>query len=174
MTSVRLPPWDWGGLAAGYYSPSEDWLVFSDCESHKNIAEARRGLEEVSAEIEAIKRASRRASMVGRRDEAWEIASGLDERLDDFTEQERRLNLQVRQQTISVIVHEAIHQLMFHTRVQVPGVDQPRWLTEELATAFETEIPQGRRSAPATSTSRDGGSSRICSRIRSCFPCAIW
>jgi hypothetical protein len=80
--------------------------------------------------------------MVGRRAEAWEIAEGLEDRLDEFTEREQRLNQLARQQTISVTVHEAIHQLMFHTHVQVPRVQQPLWLSEGLATTFETDAPK--------------------------------
>jgi thiol-disulfide isomerase/thioredoxin len=135
----RVP---FAGLVAGYYSPSADRLVFYHAESDKNIAAARGVLEEKLADIEAIRRASRRASMVGRRDEAREIAEGLETRLSDFNEEERRLNLFARQQVISVTVHEAVHQLMYHTRVQVPSAHQPMWLSEGLATAFETDAPK--------------------------------
>lgn len=38
-------------------------------------------------------------------------------------------------------VHEAVHQLMFHTRVQSPRVQYPLWICEGLATAFETDRP---------------------------------
>lgn len=36
-------------------------------------------------------------------------------------------------------VHEAIHQLAFHTRVQSPHIQNPLWISEGLATAFETD-----------------------------------
>ena len=38
-------------------------------------------------------------------------------------------------------VHEAIHQLMFHTGVQSPHIEYPLWICEGLATAFETDDP---------------------------------
>ncbi len=38
-------------------------------------------------------------------------------------------------------VHEAIHQLMFHTGVQTPHIEYPLWICEGLATAFETDDP---------------------------------
>jgi len=134
----------WPGFIAGYYSPSEDRLVFYHAESNANIAQGRRELEEMLDEIEAIRWASRRARLVGRRDDAREIAKGLDKRVDTFNDREQRLNLLARQRSISVTVHEAVHQLMFHTRVQAPGVHQPRWLTEGLAVAFETDAPKSR------------------------------
>jgi hypothetical protein len=40
-------------------------------------------------------------------------------------------------------VHEAIHQLLFHTGVQSATVRYPLWLSEGLATAFETDDPSG-------------------------------
>ncbi len=38
-------------------------------------------------------------------------------------------------------LHEAIHQLLFHTGVQSPMVEYPLWICEGLATAFETDAP---------------------------------
>lgn len=38
-------------------------------------------------------------------------------------------------------LHEAIHQLLFHTCVQSPMVEYPLWICEGLATAFETDAP---------------------------------
>ncbi len=40
---------------------------------------------------------------------------------------------------IATTVHEAIHQLAFHTRVQSPHVENPLWISEGLATSFETD-----------------------------------
>ncbi len=54
------------------------------------------------------------------------------------------MNLLAEQQSVSVTVHEAIHQLMFHTGVQAPTVRQPPWLSEGLATVFETDRVSGR------------------------------
>lgn len=51
--------------------------------------------------------------------------------VDDFT----------RQRSIATTIHEALHQLLFHSRVQNPYVQYPIWLNEGLATAFETDTP---------------------------------
>lgn len=40
-------------------------------------------------------------------------------------------------------VHEAIHQLMFHTGVQSAHIEYPLWICEGLATAFETDVANG-------------------------------
>jgi hypothetical protein len=43
--------------------------------------------------------------------------------------------------TIATTVHEAIHQLVFHTGVQSARIQNPLWISEGLATAFETDRP---------------------------------
>ncbi|MHC5003135.1 MAG: DUF1570 domain-containing protein [Planctomycetota bacterium] len=126
---------------AGYYSPRNDRLVFYHVESNENIAKARAELEQQFAEIEAVREAARRMSSVGRREEARQMQEDLDRRLDRQLDRESRINDFARRQSISVTIHEAIHQLMFHTRVQSPRVHHPLWLSEGLATAFETEVP---------------------------------
>lgn len=43
--------------------------------------------------------------------------------------------------SIATTVHEAIHQLHFHTRVKSVNVQYPLWICEGIATAFETDEP---------------------------------
>lgn len=45
------------------------------------------------------------------------------------------------QESIATTIHEAIHQLHFHTRVKTLSVQYPLWICEGLATAFETDTP---------------------------------
>lgn len=45
--------------------------------------------------------------------------------------------------SIATTIHEAIHQLHFHTRVKSLYVQYPLWICEGLATAFETSEPGG-------------------------------
>ena len=42
---------------------------------------------------------------------------------------------------IATTIHEAIHQLSFHTRIQTIHVQYPLWINEGLATSFETDSP---------------------------------
>jgi hypothetical protein len=127
---------------AGYYSLADDRLVFYHVESNENIMDARADLEALHAEAEAIRRRSRRARSTGDRTEANEMRRDLERRLSHLDERERRINFFAYQRSVSVTIHEAIHQLMFHTGVQSPYVEHPMWLTEGLATAFETDTPE--------------------------------
>ncbi len=42
---------------------------------------------------------------------------------------------------IATTVHEAVHQLIFHTGVQSARIQNPLWISEGLATSFETDRP---------------------------------
>jgi len=42
---------------------------------------------------------------------------------------------------IATTVHEAVHHLSYHTRIQKAAVQYPLWSGEGLATAFETSTP---------------------------------
>ncbi len=44
-----------------------------------------------------------------------------------------------QQRSVATTIHEAIHQLHYHTRVQTRYVQYPLWSCEGLATAFETD-----------------------------------
>lgn len=44
--------------------------------------------------------------------------------------------------SIATSIHEAVHQLAFHTRIQSAQIQNPLWISEGLATAFETDKPR--------------------------------
>ncbi|MHC4220152.1 MAG: DUF1570 domain-containing protein, partial [Planctomycetota bacterium] len=52
-----------------------------------------------------------------------------------------RLSEEFDAASIATTVHEAIHQLTFHTRIQSAQIQNPLWISEGLATAFETDRP---------------------------------
>lgn len=65
----------------------------------------------------------------GRHDEAAVLAA------------RRSIDQQLRRAAIATNIHEAIHQLAFHTGLQSPLIQNPLWISEGLATAFETHEP---------------------------------
>ncbi|MHC4416756.1 MAG: DUF1570 domain-containing protein, partial [Planctomycetota bacterium] len=52
-----------------------------------------------------------------------------------------RLSEEYQAAATATTVHEAIHQLAFHTRLQSAQIQNPLWISEGLATAFETDRP---------------------------------
>jgi len=102
------------GWISGYYSPKNDRIVFYNIATNPDFAEAIR----VSESAERI------AKVEGH----TPAARG-------------RLRNEYKKAAVATVVHEAVHQLAFHTRIQSPKIQNPLWLSEGLATAFETDSP---------------------------------
>jgi hypothetical protein len=70
---------------------------------------------------------------------AW--ARPANDRGSDAAVARGRLNEEYEAAAIATTIHEAIHQLTFHTKVQSAQIQNPLWISEGLATAFETDKP---------------------------------
>jgi hypothetical protein len=124
----------------GYYTPGGDRLVGFDAESDPRAVEARARLAEQDRAItQASAQARARRSSTGRIDPAANVAIDRARSMQGLGEED--MVLAIRQQVVSTMIHEAIHQLLFHTGVQNPSVTPPFWLAEGLATSFETDQP---------------------------------
>ncbi len=100
---------------SGYYSPKHDRIVFYNIETNPDFAEALR----VSETAQRMTRAGEGHAPAGR----------------------SRLRDEYKKAATATVVHEAVHQLAFHTRIQSPQIQNPLWLSEGLATSFETDRP---------------------------------
>jgi len=124
----------------GYYIPAEDRLVGYDVDTDASVEEARARLAAQRREIDAAARRDRtRETRSGRIDPNARGAIERARSLQGIGEEE--VLLSVRRQVVSTMIHEAMHQLLFHTRVQNPQVAPPFWLAEGLAVSFETDRP---------------------------------
>jgi len=124
----------------GYYIPGQDRLVGYDVDSDGSVVEARERLASQRREIDAADRRDRtRQARSGRIDPNARGAIERARSLQGIGEEE--VLLSVRRQVVSTMIHEAMHQLLFHTGVQNPGVAPPFWLAEGLAVGFETDRP---------------------------------
>ncbi len=101
---------DW---ISGYYSPKHDRVVFYNIETNPEYAEV---MDEVKAGAVLVRGGTERSGAAAR----------------------SRLRDEYAKAAIATVVHEAVHQLAFHTRIQSPQIQNPLWLSEGLATAFET------------------------------------
>ena len=98
----------------GYYSPHHDWIVFYDPQRAPEVQQARAQLDHAPRE-----------------GTSQQIYERQKRRIDDFAAREGA----------ATTIHEATHQLFFHTRIQSPSVRYPLWICEGLATCFETDAP---------------------------------
>ncbi len=101
---------------SGYYAPRHDRVVFYDIESES---------------IAATGGASSRDTLARARTQAAGPAETGGPAVPD----------RPRTSTATTI-HEAVHQLVFHTGIQSARIQNPLWISEGLATAFETDRPE--------------------------------
>ncbi|MHC4414501.1 MAG: DUF1570 domain-containing protein [Planctomycetota bacterium] len=129
---------DW---ISGYYSPKHDRVVFYNIETNPAVAGAAQLLPAKPAEILAMSPDRRRAGTSDRtrRAETRCPSPGCD--LPPGYAPRDRIDEERAKAAIATSVHEAIHQLAFHTRIQSPLIQNPLWISEGLATAFETDRP---------------------------------
>jgi hypothetical protein len=129
-----------GGAAddiRGFYDVAQDRLVLYRVERRDDVAEARAQLDEMASEVEALRRELRRLRGTARREETARTQEEFDRKSALYERRLEELSSFIDQDDMAVVIHEAGHQLMFHTRVQAPEVQQPLWLSEGLAMTFE-------------------------------------
>jgi hypothetical protein len=127
---------------SGYYSPRFDRVVFYDIESSPSVAEARQQLAAMESEINELAHRLGRGRAPPEADAEDALRRVQNQYRQHLHQQRQRVDEYAAQTSIATTIHEAIHQLMFHTAVQSPRVHYPLWISEGLATAFETDEPQ--------------------------------
>lgn len=132
-----VDPW-----IAGYYSPANDRVVFYDIESNPSLTQARTKLEQMRTRMASLDVRLGLAERNGRRGEAEGLRRNLARYRQHIASEQLRVDEFARQSSIATITHEATHQLLFHTSVQSPYIQYPIWISEGLATSFETGRPQ--------------------------------
>jgi len=124
---------------AGYYAPMHDRVVFYRGDANPSVVKARGQLDEMRADIASLDREAHQAEREGRHDWA-DVLRQHGQRYRRHVKQEtRRVDQFAEQVSTATTVHETVHQLSFHTGIQSPRCQYPLWLSEGLATAFETD-----------------------------------
>ena len=119
--------------AVGYYSPFFDRLVFYKSESG---ADVQKVVQQLNAQDRKVQQAEQMQQAAGR---ALRPNSQLTHAKNQLAAEHDRINDLAAGSFVSTAVHEAAHQLFFHTDIQRNGSAYPLWLAEGLATNFETE-----------------------------------
>lgn len=126
---------------SGYYAPANDRLVLYRVESNPSIALARSALAEMAAEVDRLGYRVREAERNGRSDDAAALGRRHIEWREHLRTQSAKVDAFSTETSMATAIHEAVHQLLFHTGVQSPRVQYPLWISEGLATGFETTSP---------------------------------
>ena len=126
---------------AGYYAPADDRIVFYNVESNPDLLRARTKLSQLEQDMNDIIGEADRAEKSGDSARAETLRHNAAQYHDHMQIERERLESFARQVMTATTVHEAVHQIAFHTRVQSPYVHYPLWISEGMATAFETDTP---------------------------------
>jgi hypothetical protein len=124
---------------AGYYAPQHDRIVFYDVVANPAIVEARSTLADMQDDLQQIHRQASEADRDGHRDQAKALRVEYARYRQHLARERQRVNDFESRLSAATTIHEAVHQLMFHTNVQSPQLMYPLWISEGLATAFETD-----------------------------------
>lgn len=128
---------------AGYYTTGGNRVVFYNDESNPQIAAAETLLVQYERDAQQARREVREAQR--RRDERAVVAFGARaDQLEAHVESEReRLAGTAQALSMAKTIHEATHLVAFNVGLQLRSRQYPFWLTEGLATNFETESREG-------------------------------
>lgn len=125
---------------AGYFSPKHDWTAFYHVEASPSLSAAREQLSRMTADLRRLEAKAKDAAANNSAD-----LTGLNERValyrDHLKKQQLRVNVFATETSTATTIHEGVHQLMFHTRIQSPLRVYPLWISEGLAMNFETTTP---------------------------------
>lgn len=126
---------------AGYYSPSADRTVFYHAETNPSVIRARAKLAELEGELSGLESDITDARRRGDERRERDLMRWRDEYKSHLGGERKRIDAFSDEVGIATTVHEATHQLLFHRGVQSTMFQQPLWISEGLATAFETDDP---------------------------------
>lgn len=131
------------GWIAGYYASGPNYVVFYNTEDSPSLDQARQVIAREQERLEELVRELRSA----RADRNSELAAHLESERKRFethiAEQQQRIVLAADESVTAKTLHEAVHQIAFNAGIQSRYREYPFWLSEGLATCFETDRPNG-------------------------------
>lgn len=123
---------------AGYYAGGSNRMVLYDDETGPTAVDERAKLDDLEAQAADARAKARRTtgkSSAALRDRAAKI--------ERFVREERaRLERDTEVRSEAKTIHEAVHLIAFNCGLQVRSRRYPMWITEGLATGFETDDPE--------------------------------
>lgn len=148
---------------AGYYAGLSNRAVFFEDASGPTFLRASADLDEAERRVRQLRDEATNARRARQTDRARALADQADRAAAELFAERERLRELVAGTTTAKTVHEAVHLLAFNTGVQSRAVEQPFWLTEGLATSFETDTPHAAFGPDRAGDARSEGLARAIS-----------
>lgn len=126
---------------AGYYAPASDRIVAYDPRESPGASGAFDQITQWETELNTTLHAILREERFGPTETSRRLRTAAHEIRMRLDLARARVDQSLDRAASATIIHEAVHQLCFHTGVQTPYVQYPLWISEGLATAFETDAP---------------------------------
>lgn len=124
---------------AGYYATGSNRIVFYNDASSRMLSEALDRLDV----LEQAERGDTNRAMQVEDVDGDDRVHASDSRSRQLEEQRNRLREKAAAFSTAKTIHEAVHLLAFNTGLQRSDRDYPFWLSEGLASSFETENADG-------------------------------
>ncbi|GAB4384720.1 MAG: hypothetical protein Kow0022_08150 [Phycisphaerales bacterium] len=129
-------PW-----AGGYFATRANRVVLFDDRHSPAIREAMERLSEHEARIAETRARAQRTSRSGMQAMADALNQAADRLEAEVEANRQRISAHAERMSIAKAVHECVHMLSYNTGLQLQGKVYPFWISEGLATAFETGEP---------------------------------
>lgn len=126
---------------AGYYSPRANRIVFYNDSNSPAFDRAAAVIDAAVGQVKELRADALRARREGRTRYAESVEASAAELEGRVRAERERLSRTAAGTTAAKTVHEAVHLLSFNTGLQSPEHEYPFWLTEGLASCFETDDP---------------------------------
>jgi len=127
--------------AGGYYSPRTNRITMYNTSSSPKLTDKHRKLAALQQQVDKAGRLADEAGRVGNTQQAAHYRRVRARALNQLTMLQNRLHRAAGLNNIAQTIHEAAHQLSFNSGVQNRFRLNPFWLSEGLATSFETHTP---------------------------------
>jgi hypothetical protein len=129
------------GWIAGYYATLSNRIVFYNDSTSPAIAAADEKLDEAEGQVRTMRDKAGQAERDGKAAAAGQYRDRAED-LEHQVRQERgRLKRLAADSSTAKATHEATHLLAFNTGLQLADHEYPFWVSEGLATNFETDHP---------------------------------
>lgn len=129
------------GWAAGYYSTRTNRIVFYDDRVSPQFREMTDQLDELEAQTQQVRADLRRAQRANENGRVMALREQLRATMKQRDWYRNRHAAVAKIGNTAKTTHEAVHQLAYNSGLQERGRAYPFWLSEGLATSFETTNP---------------------------------
>lgn len=129
-------PW-----AGGYFATRANRVVLFDDRDSPAIVEAMSKLAEHEAKVAETRERARQTARNGMQSMSDSLNAGADRLEAEVRTNKERIRSHAERMSTAKTIHESVHMLSYNTGLQQQGRIYPFWISEGMATAFETGDP---------------------------------